>query len=124
VAVTNARALRLQSTDAERRLWSHLRRKQIEGVRFRRQFPLGRYIVDFACFDARLIVEVDGGQHAAQQEADQKRQQWLATQGYKVIRFWNNDVLANTEAVVGEIQRAVIGRRAHPPPSPSRRGRG
>jgi very-short-patch-repair endonuclease len=99
-----ARQLRRTPTDAETRLWWRLRQKQLKGCRFRRQHPLGLYIVDFFCAEARLIVEVDGGQHADESEI---RIEWLEAQGYRVIRFWNNDVLGNTEGVVLEILRAL-----------------
>jgi very-short-patch-repair endonuclease len=99
-----ARKLRNTPTDAEMRLWSRLRRKQLDGFRFRRQQPMGRYIVDFFCPEARLIVEVDGGQHADEGPA---RSDWLTARGYRVIRFWNNDVLGNTEGVVLAILGAL-----------------
>jgi len=99
-----ARKLRLTSTDAEIRLWSRLRRKQLEGFRFRRQHPLGPYVVDFFCAEAKLVVEVDGGQHA---DDGDTRTRWLAARGYRVIRFWNNDVLANTEGVLQMILEAL-----------------
>jgi very-short-patch-repair endonuclease len=81
-----ARQLRASATDAEIRLWSRLRRRQLEGFRFRRQQPMGSYIVDFFCPDAKLIVEVDGGQHA-ESTTDERRTQWLEAQGYHVVRF-------------------------------------
>jgi ATP-dependent helicase HrpA/adenine-specific DNA-methyltransferase len=104
MASTFARALRQNPTDAESRLWRHLRGKQMEGIRFRRQQPIGPYIVDFFCAEARLIVEVDGGQHA---EDSDTRTRWLEARGYRVIRFWNNDVLSNTEGVLTMILRAL-----------------
>jgi very-short-patch-repair endonuclease len=110
VSVPLARRLRLTPTDAEMRLWSRLRRKQLEGFRFRRQHPLGPYVVDFFCAEATLIVEVDGGQHAYDGE---RRTRWLEARGYRVIRFWNNDVLANTEGVLHTILDAL---RAAPHP--------
>ncbi len=110
-----ARALRKAMTDAEQRLWSRRRRKQVNGFRFRRQVPLGRYVVDFACFDARLIVEVDGGQHAEDVAQDKMRDEWLTAQGFRVLRFWNNQVLQETDAVLEEILRALT----QPPPHPS-----
>jgi len=106
-----ARKLRIMPTDAELRLWSRLRRKQLEGFRFRRQQPLGRYVVDFFCPAAKLIVEVDGGQHATESRA---REDWLRSRGYRVLRFWNNDVLGNTEGVVDEILRALRSVTPHP----------
>jgi very-short-patch-repair endonuclease len=102
-----ARKLRKDPTDAERRLWSHLRNKQLGGFRFRRQQPMGPYIVDFFCSDASLIVEVDGGQHDANAEQDATRTRWLEERGYKVLRFWNNEVLANAEGVVLAIREAL-----------------
>jgi very-short-patch-repair endonuclease len=109
VTVPLARKLRLTPTDAEIRVWSRLRGKQLEGFRFRRQHPLGPYVVDFFCAEAKFIVEVDGGQHADDGEA---RTRWLEARGYRVIRFWNNDVLANTEGVLRIILDAL---RAGPP---------
>src|SRR5689334_9555396 len=98
-----ARRLRKASTDAERRLWSHLRRRQLDGFRFRRQQPIGVYVVDFFCPEARLIVESDGGQHAHSVDAHERRTRWLRSPGYAVVRSWNNDVLQNTEGVLGVI---------------------
>jgi very-short-patch-repair endonuclease len=99
-----ARKLRSTPTDAEIRLWSRLRRKQLDGFRFRRQQPLGQYIVDFFCPEAKLIIEVDGGQHA---DESSTRSDWLGSRGYRVMRFWNNDVLANTEGVLLTILHAL-----------------
>ena len=103
----SARELRNNLTDAERRLWQKLKRRQIATVTFRRQQPIGAFIVDFVCFERRVIVEVDGGQHSEQVPYDEQRTRWLETQGYLVLRFWNNDVLANTEAVAQAILDAV-----------------
>ena len=102
-----ARELRNNLTDAERRLWRKLKRRQIATLKFRRQQPIGAFIVDFVCFERRVIVEVDGGQHAEQVPYDEQRTRWLEAQGYLVLRFWNNDVLANTEAVAQAILDAV-----------------
>jgi len=99
-----ARTLRSNLTDAEARLWYHLRRKQLDGFRFRRQHPLGPYVVDLFCPEAKLIIEIDGGQHA---EESSRREDWLKARGYRVIRFWNNDVLANTEGVLLKIKEAL-----------------
>ena len=102
-------------TDAEQRLWYHLRAGRFQHWKFRRQVPLGRYVVDFLCEEARLIVEVDGGQHAERIERDSARTQWLRAQGYAVIRFWNNDVLANIDGVLATLSPALSqgrGRKA------------
>ena len=95
----NARELRRQSTDTERRLWAVLRDRRLAGYRFRRQHPIGNFIADFACTRHRLIVEVDGSQHADNQ-ADERRTVFLQSEGWRVIRFWNNDVLTNREGVL------------------------
>jgi very-short-patch-repair endonuclease len=93
-----ARELRQAMTDAECRLWRYLRRHFL-GVHFRRQVPIGPYIVDFACLGQRLVVEVDGGQHLGSAE-DEVRDRWLRERGYRVLRFWNHEVLKNTEGVL------------------------
>ena len=113
MSVANARRLRKTPTEAEMRLWFRLRRKRIDGRRFRRQVPLGSYVVDFACLEAKLVVEVDGGQHAERIDADAARTAWLEGRGYRVLRFWNNDVLANTDGVIETIRAALAG---YPPP--------
>jgi very-short-patch-repair endonuclease len=102
----SARKLRKTMTDAERAMWLFLRQRQVEGRRFRRQVPIDHYIVDFACFEARLIIEVDGGQHF-ESESDKTRDAYLAAQGFRVLRFWNNDVLANREGVFQVIAEAL-----------------
>ena len=98
-----ARRLRAEATDAERALWARLRRRQVLGCKFRRQHPMGHTIVDFVCLEKRLVVEVDGSQHIEQQSADEVRTRWLESQGYEVLRFWNNEVLVETESVVEKI---------------------
>jgi very-short-patch-repair endonuclease len=117
-----AQELRKNLTDAEQHLWRILKRHQIAGVKFRRQQPLGSFIVDFVCFERRLIVEVDGGQHAEQVPYDEQRTGWLEAQGYCVLRFWNNDVLANAEGVADAIGNAVERRSPPPPQSSPARG--
>ena len=112
-----ARELRLNPTDAERRLWRALSRRQIAGVRFNRQVPVGPYIADFAARSEKLIVEVDGGQHDERAAYDEGRTRYLEAQGWRVIRFWNNEVLGNLEGVVQTIERALAEK---PSPSPSR----
>jgi len=94
-----ARALRKNLTEAEKVLWNHLRFWQVDGYKFRRQQPLGNYIVDFVCLEKRLIIEIDGGQHAEQSSYDAERDAWLRGQGFSVLRFWNNDVLQNISGV-------------------------
>ena len=104
---TKARELRKNPTESEHKLWSHLRLRQIGGHKFRRQHPLGPYIVDFICLDRKLIVEVDGGQHDQQVVYDSKRDKWLEEQGYCVLRFWNNEVLSDIEVVKEVISDAL-----------------
>ncbi len=98
-----AKALRGKSTDAEMLLWKHLRSKQLEGLKFRRQQPVGKYIVDFICSEKRIIIEVDGGQHF-ESESDIARDSWLNNQNFKVLRFWNNEVLVNIQGVLERIR--------------------
>jgi len=102
-----ARTLRKRSTDAERLLWRYLRDRRLGGYKFRRQVAIEPYIVDFACLEAKLIVELDGGQHVERQHQDKHRTQQLAAMGYTVLRFWNHEVMAETEAVVGQIYEAL-----------------
>ena len=97
-----AKELRTNMTDAEHLLWRHLRAYRLNQQKFRRQQPIGRYIVDFVNFKARLIIEADGGQHN-ESAPDQKRDSWLQSQGFQILRFWNNDILQNTEAVLQTI---------------------
>ena len=112
-----ARDLRKNLTDAERCLWRDLRHCQIAGCRFRRQAPIGPYIVDFVCFERKLVVELDGGQHAAQVEYDQTRTDWLGSQGFRVLRFWNSEVFENRDGVLEAIGQALIA-TPHPGPPP------
>ena len=115
-----AKQLRDHMTDAERKLWRALRSRSI-GPKFRRQVPLGPYIVDFICFQSKLIVEVDGGQHAASAR-DAVRDRYFVERGYRVMRFWNNDVLRNLEGVLTAIVDSdpSPGAPTGAPPSPSR----
>ena len=119
--IKTAKTLRDRSTDAEMLLWRHLRAKQLEGLKFRRQQPIGRYIVDFVCFERKIIVEVDGGQHL-NSDTDKGRDNVLKTQGFKVLRFWNNEVLTDIQGVLEMIRVNCL---SHPPlnPLPSREGR-
>jgi len=102
----------MNATDAENKLWSAVRRKQIGGLRFRRQFVLGPYFVDFVCLPARLVVEVDGSQHfdEKQLEHDRRRTAWLAREGFRVLRFLNNDVLKNLDDVIRVVSEIALER--------------
>jgi len=104
-----ARRLRKESTEAERILWSYLRRKSLFGLKFRRQEQIGDYIVDFVCYEIKLIIELDGGHHSQDEtkENDKKRQSWLEMQNFKVIRFWNNEVLKNINGVLQVIKAKI-----------------
>ena len=101
-----ARKLRKSRTDAELRLWYHLRSRQLEGAKFVQQFAIGDYVVDFACRRARLVVELDGGQHTA--EADAPRTKVIEAFGYRVLRFWNNDVFENVDGVLEAIRQELL----------------
>jgi very-short-patch-repair endonuclease len=103
-----AKNLRANTTAAEDILWRHLRRLEIKGSHFRRQVPIGPYVADFACLKERLIIEVDGSQHGEDDNSrhDEVRTRWLNSEGYRVMRFWNNDVMSNTESVMEAIHDA------------------
>jgi very-short-patch-repair endonuclease len=109
-----ARRLRRDSTSAELRLWNQLRSRSIDGQKFVRQQPIGRYVVDFICRERRLIIEVDGGQHA-ESARDLVRDQWLREHNYRVLRFWNNDIMSNMDGVLKTI---AIALHADTPPHP------
>lgn len=112
-------------TDAELKLWRGLRMRQMHGCKFRRQFALGAYIVDFICLEARLVIEVDGGQHADEIYGDAQRDAWLQSQNFRVKRYWNNQVLNELDAVLEDIARALEGIAPHsPPPSQPSPARG
>ena len=102
-----ARWLRRHSTEAERALWRELRGARLGGYKFRRQAAIGRYVVDFVCFGTGLVVEVDGGQHTRQRQHDAQRTTWLESQGFRVLRFWNHEVLGNMDAVKAVIWRTL-----------------
>lgn len=112
-----ARTLRKNQTEAEKWLWRNLRNRELGGFKFRRQYGIGKYIVDFICTEKNLIVELDGGQHALQVEQDEVRSEFLKGKGYRVLRFWNNDVLQEGEAVLEVIMHHLNG-SPHPAPLP------
>ncbi len=111
-----AKRLRSNMTDAERRLWYRPRANRFGGLKFKRQARIGPYIVDFICFEHKLIIELDGGQHA-ENARDRARDAWLTSEGYRVIRFWNNDVLKRTSAVLEQIANAFELPEATPLPA-------
>jgi len=124
--IDKSRELRKNMTSQERKLWSIIRNRQFFGYRFRRQFPIGQYIVDFICREKKIIIEIDGGQHNEIKniQYDNKRTEYLISEGYKVIRFWNNDVDKNIYGVYEKLKEVFeIGKNITPPqPSPSREG--
>ena len=113
--LTTAQTLRCNRTDAEGLLWHYLRNNQLDGHRFRRQHPIGPYIVDFACLARKILIELDGSQHAERQDNDKKRDAFLRARGYRVLRFWNNEVFENCFGVLERIYEAVM---ENPPPEP------
>ncbi len=113
-----AKALRKNMTDAEHRLWRYLRGKRLGATKFRRQHPLGPYVVDFVELKHKIVVEADGGQHN-ECHKDAERDAWLAQQGFRVLRFWNDDILLRTDLVLDEIYRALCASPS-PQPSPTR----
>ena len=119
---TNARSLRQNQTRAEALLWSHLRNRQLVGLKFRRQYRIGSYIADFACIELRLVIELDGGQHSEATAEDTARSRILKLNGWRVLRFWNNEVFNNLEGVLESIRAELT--RPHPNPLPSHSGRG
>jgi len=117
-----ARQMRATPTQAERKLWWHLRhRLATPGTHFRRQVRIGRYIADFVCHSKRIVIEIDGGQHATQSAADEARTKVLEANGYRVLRYWNNDVLSNVDGVLEDILGHIT---ATPTPNPSPQGEG
>ncbi|HNB26135.1 MAG TPA: DUF559 domain-containing protein [Alphaproteobacteria bacterium] len=110
---SRARQLRATQTDVERLLWLRLRDRRLNGAKFRRQVPLGPYIVDFVCMDSRLVIELDGSQHADQTSYDAARTDFLKSQGYRVLRFWNNELLENEQGVLTTIVNELTGSTSH-----------
>ena len=133
MGLDHAKTLRKTMTDAERRLWYRLRAHRFAGEKFKRQVPIDRYIVDFACLNRKLVIELDGGQHS-DSSTDQARDERIRQKGFRILRFWNNDVLKNTEGVLTEIINALESSRIvfpspgsdlrSSPPSPRFAGRG
>jgi len=115
-----ARSLRRTMTDAERRLWQYLRAGRLSGFKFRRQHPVPPYVVDFCCIASALVVELDGSQHGT--HADAMRTRYLQARGWWVARFWNNEVLLQTQAVLDEIERIARCRTLSPTPLPEGEG--
>ena len=109
----HARALRANMTDAEQVMWSHLRGRRLGGFKFKRQWTIARYVVDFCCIEQRLAVEIDGGQHSAERDAARTRA--LNEHGYSVVRYWNNDVLENLDGVLTDVLARL---KTHPHPCP------
>ena len=115
-----ARVLRRNSTDVERLMWRLLRDRRFAGIKFRRQVPIGPYVADFASIERRLAVEVDGGQHGG--ASDERRDRFLVARGWRVVRFWNNDVLQNRSGVLGHLLYVI--EEPSPQPSPASAGEG
>ena len=118
-----ARDMHSGQTDAEQVLWYHLRARRFQGVKFRRQRPVGPYIVDFVCLESRLVLELDGGQHSKTVARDARRDAWFAANGYRVLRFWNNEVMQRLPDVLERIRVALEKDTLSPGPSPAS-GRG
>ena len=114
-----AKHLRQRMTESESKLWRHLRAHRLNGEKFRRQQSIGPYVVDFVHFGARLIIEADGGQHD-EAPHDARRDAWLHSQGFKVMRFWNNEIMSNLDGILVTVMAAVSERSPLPRPSPAR----
>lgn len=111
-----ARRLRREQTDAERKLWSKLRDRRLCGAKFRRQHPIGSFVADFCCIETKLIIELDGGQHVENADADDERTSYLAGQGYRVLRFWDHEVLKDINAVTEVILQGLQSPHSNPAP--------
>jgi len=114
----HAKALRKNMTDAEQKLWYHLRGHRFGGAKFKRQKPIGPFIVDFVCLEGRLVIELDGGQHADAHTYDERRDAWLAANGYRVLRFWNNEVMQELPGVLERIWESLLLGDTPSPPAP------
>ena len=117
-SINRARKLRRNPTDVEKKLWRLLRDRQLLGFKFRRQHPIGKYVADFCCFEKKLIVEVDGGQHAIAANRDEERTLALKREGFRVLRFWNHEILQNIEGVLAVVGAAL--KAPSPQSSPSK----
>jgi very-short-patch-repair endonuclease len=115
-AADHAKKLRRNMTDAETKMWSLLRDRRLSNLKFRRQVPMGRYIVDFCCLDKKLIIELDGSQHLDQIKYDKDRDRFFIEQGFAVLRFWNHEVFENTEGIIEKIMSCMM--TPHPGPLP------
>lgn len=115
--VGTAKSLRRRLTDVEKKLWYQLRDRRFQGIKFRRQYPIGRYFVDFICVEKKLIIELDGSQHADNPK-DIVRDNWLKNEGYVIIRFWNNEIIQNLDGVLQVVQTHI--QNPHPNPLPER----
>jgi len=102
-----ARKLRVNAPEAEQKLWSKLRKRQLDGFQFRRQYSIGPYFADFICLEAKLVIEVDGSQHADREAQDERRSEFLRTEGYRVLRFWNSEVMSDVDSVVERIAEVL-----------------
>lgn len=120
MTLDHARQLRQNQTDTEQFVWTRLRDRRFAEYKFRRQVPIGNYVVDFVCLEQRLIIELDGGQHTLQREYDAQRTLWLSSQNFRVVRFWNHDVLGDWQTIEEEIWRRLRGKPLTPDPSPAR----
>ena len=114
----HAKALRKNMTDAEQRLWYHLRGHRFGGAKFKRQKPIGPFVVDFVCVESRLVIELDGGQHAEDVAYDQRRDRWLKANSFRVLRFWNNEVMQDLPGVLERIREALADAPSPPAPLP------
>ena len=113
-----SRELRANMTEAERKLWVHLSARKVADTRFNTQFPIGEFVCDFVSRGAKLVIEVDGATHGEAEKADAERTRYIEERGYRVIRFWNNEIMGNVDGVVAEIERVL---RDTPPANPSRK---
>ena len=117
--LARARILRQQSSEAEKALWKQLRGRRLKGFKFRRQVVIEKYIVDFVCLEAGLVIEADGGQHLEQKIYDERRSHFLESKGFKILRFWNNEILVELSSVLEQIE-LVLNKAPSPQPSPPR----